>query len=219
MLVYNNDTVAGAPQDPDADSVHQPDDLVEALEDFLPLSTTEMLDNVLALAVDTTKSLLRLSKTIRNPAARDLAMVASTMDTTTYEDRDVSLIRRLYRHKGTAEHLMERLGHANIVRRRMLQYNKEHRGLTASPLSEDDGGDNGTSTTSLPEGAEEVDTAWDTTWKDDDDIGPDDTVRTTTGATEHVNIVPFPEGAKYGQNFECPLCYCIVLMRNHEDWK
>ena len=194
--------------------------------DGLTMSVEEMIGNVLDFVTDTTKSLLRLSRAIRNPAPRNRYLVAASIDTSPFEAFDINHVRELYAGKTTPEYLIQRLGRANTARRQILKYNKDHRarlayGLqdTADHLADATGDDPrdalSTVATSLPEHVKQP--SWSV--EDTRDDVSETTINTTAASLGHMNIVPFPGHAEYDEDFECPLCCCIVKIQSYKHWK
>jgi hypothetical protein len=186
------------------------------LEDILPMSVSETIQNVLSFVSDTVGSLLRMAMAIRNPAPQDRYLAASKVDTSFYESYDIDHVRTLY--ADAPEYLSCRLGRANTARRQFLKYSKDHRTRLASGIVTLEHGDTqSTVATSLPAKFKRPEVDW--TQVDHRDDVSQTTINTSAPGTQHLDVIPFPAGATYDEEFECPLCFCIVLIRDWNQWK
>jgi len=198
----------------------------EGFEELMAMPLSVTLENVLSFVSDSIKSLLRISMSIRNPAPQSRYLLAKSIDTSFYEAYDVEHVRASYAEHLLPEFLAYRLGRANTARRQFLKYSKDHRARLASGLKGpgyEDGNTHedskSTIATSLPR--ETKDTSADRIPRQDnvrDDVSQT-TINTTAPGIRPMKVVPFPENAEYNEEFECPLCYCIIQIRDWNHWK
>jgi hypothetical protein len=174
---------------------------------------TSELDQICSFVRETIRCLLRLSMTIQNPAPHDRFLKGSSVDTSHFEVFDTQHVRAKFPKAN--EVITQRLGKAISTRRQFLKYSEHHRKRLKSGLTEGiEGEAQSTVASSLPiqikAGAFEIET------KVDDD---QTSFATTVANSDKLKVPPFPENAVYGQEFECPLCYCIVSIDNWTGWK
>lgn len=203
------------PYDSSEDSDEESDSGLPGLK---PLSPSETISNVLEFVSSTVKSLLRISMAIQNPAPQDRYLSAKTIDTSYYEHFDVEHVRSLYDANRLPDYLIHRLGRANTSRRQFLKYSQAHRARLASGIHGIESGDTkSTVATSLQPEMKQASSRWDR--RDQDEVASQTTVNTTAPGIEHVEFVPFPAEASYGEEFQCPLCCCIVAIQDYKHWK
>jgi hypothetical protein len=185
------------------------------------MTVSETMDNVLSFISDTVKALLRLSMAIKNPAPQDRYMAAKTIDTTFYESFDIQHVRSLYLEHPPSSTLIERLGRANTSRRQFLKYSQAHRerlgaGQPDTPYADS----RSTVATSLRSDLKtpEVKLMYESSGHAAS-IVSGTTINTTAPGRDHMRVVPFPAAASYNEEFECPLCRCIISIRDWKHWK
>lgn len=162
-----------------------------------------------------TRSLLRLSMSIQNPAPYDRYMAATSTSASFYEEFDLNHVKQKF--PGMKSFLSERLSRSITAKRQFLKYSEAHRSRLKA---EDPGGHNmdskSTKATSLPpallspKGESEGDL---------DDIGSFTSFAISKAADDSLRVPPFPETASYEDEFECPLCFCIICVPNWSGWK
>jgi hypothetical protein len=156
------------------------------------------------------RALLRLSITISNPAPRDRYLKSSSLVVSHFEAWDLQHVQS--KIPDAPSYLQRRFGKALTMRRQFLKYSKNHRARLKAGLTEDDNGDyQSTIASALP-------SANNTRTRPADMVSQ--TSYATTAATANkLTVPPLPESATFGEEFECPLCYCIVSVQSWEQWK
>lgn len=209
MLEEPDDTLS------DKSSESEDDKGLDRLE---PMSVSKTIMNVVSFVKDTIRSLLRLSATIQNPAPSDRYLAARGLAASYYEQFDVKHVGEIYSGRAP-EFLIHRLGKANTARRQFLEYSKTHREKLKNTGAAGKGFVDTASTvaTSVPGKFKQPGVDW-TQVEYPDDVSQT-TINTSAPGAKHLDVVPFPANANYEEEFECPLCFCIVLIRDWRQWK
>lgn len=179
------------------------------------------IDQVLAGINEAITNLLRLSATIRNPARHDQWLNFSTsFDTTPFEQYDIGHVAAKYSHITAS--LAKRLGTALSRRRCYFKYRQEHHNKLAAGLTvEDHHHEESTVASSLP-GKQKISAFGINMFEDDDQSDGGFTATsfaTSITDTATLRIPPLPSNASFGEHFECPFCFSIVLLKNRTAWK
>jgi hypothetical protein len=182
---------------------------------------SEELGKIRDFIQETVRSLLRLSMTIENPAPRDRYLTARSTDVTHFEGYDIENVRS--KLPNAPRYIVDRLGRANSCRRQFLKYSEGHRVRLKAGLSEEVGqhihGDHqSTIASSLPD-AMKVEPPILLTSPEKDDAVSITSVATSAPESQGLKVPHFPESATYDEEFECPLCYCIICISGWDRWK
>jgi hypothetical protein len=152
--------------------------------------------------------------TIQNPAPHDRFLKASSIDTSFYEAHDIDHVRSKY--PDASPLIIGRLGKAISWRRQFIKYSEAHRKRYKSGLDDKDDGIEKLSTvaSSLPNviklGAYDLENS---------DAISQTSFATSVAGDDKLKVPPMPAGVDYDDEFECPLCYCIVSVKNWDAWK
>lgn len=200
----------------------------DQLEDEDPLEDddtdspgTELGQIAIEGVADVVDCLLRLSRTIRNPAPHDRYAKSQTAETSHFEPFDIQHVQSKF---PTIElWLAERLGKGISRRRQYLRYRESHHSKLSHGLDdpEDTNGEcNETIASSIPLHLKDNVVA--TTILEDDrsDAGASQTsyASTSMGDPEALRIPPLPEEAHRGP-FQCCFCYMIIVAATRAAWK
>lgn len=152
---------------------------------------------------------------IQNPAPYDRYMAATSTSASFYEKFDLNHVKQKFPEM--KNFLSERLSRSITAKRQFLKYSEAHRSRLKAEASGDHNMDSkSTKATSLPpalmspRGESEIDL---------DDIGSFTSFATSKAADDSMSVPPLPETASYEDEFECPLCFCIICVPNWNGWK
>jgi hypothetical protein len=171
--------------------------------------TASELNHIGSYLRETVRCLLRLSMTIQNPAPHDRYMKGSKVDTSHFELFDTQHVCSKF--PKADEFVTHRLGKAISTRRQFLKYSENHRKRLKAGLSGNPDGDaQSTVASSLPYKIE---------YRDYNDHTSQTSFGTSVANSEKLKAPPLPDFARYGEEFECPLCYCIASVKDWNGWK
>jgi hypothetical protein len=154
--------------------------------------------------------------TIENPAPFDRYMAAKSIDTAHFESFDINHVRDKFPH--APGYLSTRLGKAISARRQFLKYSEAHRQRLKAGLLENTGVDHqSTVASALPPSTLGPYLAIKSS--DIDDLETVTSFATSLAAAGTLTVPPFPSTARYEEEFECPLCFCIVFIADFSSWK
>jgi hypothetical protein len=200
----DNDLLGNHPVDHDLIGITELDQIMESIHENITL-------------------LLRLSVSIRNPAPHDRWMKYKLTETSAFEPYDIDHVKSKFPQIG--DDLAERLGRANSMRRQYFKYREEHREKLGAGLIPDSSKTIAQSTvaSSLRREAKLEDFDVNKAIEDDEmsDSGYTQTsFATSVGAGDNkLTIPPLPEGSTFEEPFECPFCFCIIIVTNRQKWK
>jgi hypothetical protein len=174
------------------------------------------LDQIGSYIRETIRCFLRLSMTIQNPAPHDRYMKGMSVDTSYFQPFDTQHVRSKF--PNAKEFVGQRLGKSITTRRQFLKYSENHRKrLKSGLMGEIDEDAQSTIASSLPLHIKTG--AFGLPINENDDLISQTSLATTVANSDKLTAPPFPKNAIYGQEFECPLCYCIVSIDNWDGWK
>lgn len=152
--------------------------------------------------------------TIQNPSPHDRFLKASSIDTSYYEAHDIDHVRSKF--PDASPLITERLGKAISWRRQFIKYSEAHRKRYKSGLDNNNGGIETQSTiaSSLPNVTKLG--AYD---PENSDAVSQTSFATSVAGDDKLKVPPMPDGVDYDDEFECPLCYYIVSVKNRDAWK
>jgi hypothetical protein len=174
-----------------------------------PESDRTELYQISTYVLETVKSLLRLSITIKNPAPFDRFLRSREIDITPFETFDIGHTKS--KLPLAEDFLLQRLGKANSKRRAYFKYREEHR----ERLEKDLGPDNRTIASSLP-AAVDIIPPFD---RYEDNASVTSYARTEITPSNSISVPRMPREAEDGQPFECPFCFSITMVRTKNEWK
>jgi hypothetical protein len=147
--------------------------------------------------------------TIQNPAPHDRFMKGSSIDTSHFELFDTQHVCSKF--PKADEFVTHRLGKAISIRRQFLKYSENHRKRLKAGLSGNFEGDaQSTVASSLPVHIE---------YTEQNDNVSQTSFGTSVANSDKLRVPPLPSSATYGEEFECPLCFCIASVKDWNGWK
>jgi len=193
------------------------------------------LKSLLSEAAEVIACLLRLNRTIRNPAPHDQFMTPDPLkDTSRFEAYDINHVKEKF--PNMKEYLVTRLGEANSRRRQYLRYREaRHKKLSkerelwaekAEGVQHEEGAIQSTVASTLPSKFEVLSMQFNL--DEDDACSESGESQTTfgTSATEDpegierkLRCPPIPEEGEDGRPFKCPLCFMKITVRNKNTWE
>ena len=186
-------------------------------EDEEDLPETE-LGEIKLYIQDAVDNLLGMTMTIKNPAEHDRFMAADLTDMSFHEPHDIKYVRD--KHKSLEPWQVERLGRAITRRRQYFRYRRSHH---EQPSVVVDKAQNDEAAKSAPSA---VVTFWPSLVKleEQDSLHSQGEVKSQTSLAtsalprEPGRIPPLPNKAIHGP-FECPLCFCLIVVKDETEWK
>lgn len=164
-------------------------------------------------------SLFRLSVAIRDPAPNNQSKSPLIVDKSFFVPHDIQHVHEKF--PNCPEYLIERLGRAISGRRQYLSYRETHQQKLAKSI-EKIGSEkpmtefttNSTEATPLPV-IERVNSL--NIVDEGDDTASQTSYATSVNAA--IKIPALPKAARDGDYFECPLCFLLVSINSHAEWK
>ncbi|KAL1635638.1 hypothetical protein SLS56_001691 [Neofusicoccum ribis] len=170
--------------------------------------------------------LLRVSMSIRNPAAHDQLRRPVNIDTSYYEQFDIGHVQSKFPNAPKA--LVVSLGKAISRRRQYFKYRESHAKKLSFGITLQDGDartepqPQSTVASSLPQNVKE-DTVLDIEAEEKQSESGFTQTSFATSANEMSNqglkIPPLPKQAEGGGPFECPFCFMIISISTRRTWK
>jgi hypothetical protein len=207
--IWQNESGSDSESDSEEDSLSS---------DFPP--DEEELLQVMSSISESISCLLRLSTAFRRPAAHDMFMKGGTVDTSYFEPHDMKHVQEKFPQ--AAEFIKQRLGKAISGRRQYLKYHERHRQKLGRGLEEGsvNGGLTTTVASSLPPELKSGSLLEDDADDPNSDGGNSPTsLATSKSASSRRRVPRLPKDCEYGECFECPFCFRMIVVDNRKSWK
>lgn len=204
------------------------DSSLSSLSEDDEISTTgdSELTQIMMDVIDIIDCLLRLSISVQNPAPHDRFKAAKSTDTSFYEMSDIRHVRDKF--ESAEEWLVERLGKVISHRRQYFKYRDTHHQKLASGLENPEADlriGQSTVASSIPQHLKTTNTSGGAASfgvLDEDqrsDTGYSQTSYATSAADAKRLRVPKIPKKHNGLAFECPFCFMMIRVSNHDAWK